>query len=84
MSPNLLNSDKQLFRTLGHELIHAWHSSFTPFWKKGDVYINLTEADILSSLNYFNSYFHALTPSQLSLYHNRYHWTLNNLFKTYK
>jgi hypothetical protein len=45
LSPSRFTNDRLLFRTMGHELIHAWHGSITPYYKQlGDAYTNLTES----------------------------------------
>lgn len=46
IAEGIFSSDKQLFRTLGHELIHGWHSQITPFYDRLSPasYSNLTES----------------------------------------
>lgn len=45
MSPARFSNSRLLFKTLGHELIHAWHSSISSFvFSRTNDYTNLTEA----------------------------------------
>ena len=45
MSPARFTNNRFLFKTLGHELIHAWHGSISSIWSMGSAeYSNLTES----------------------------------------
>ena len=45
LAPGRFINNRLLFRTMGHELIHAWHDKITPFYNRlGEGYLDLTEA----------------------------------------
>jgi Domain of unknown function (DUF6443) len=99
LAPARFTNDRLLFRTMGHELIHAWHDNITPFYRKGGEYLNITEAsahnwslgmgvklgydDFNSSYQMFSSYISKLSTNALRQYYNIYHWSNNSGFLKY-
>ena len=99
ISQGVMANDQQLFRTLGHELIHGWHDSFTSFIeRKMNNYQARTESvahnwslvqgarfgsKVQSSIEQVSKFFNKLTPSNIQWYY-KYHWTNNAMFNIYR